>query len=102
MRNNSLSIPPNKSAKKSDREMEIIVNKLQETEECSFNVNSNWDEYNCNEEHTGDALKRISGGEELPSIAHWIDVYHNLQEVKYLLNLWMNSGISGIIITKSP
>lgn len=35
--------------------MEIIVNKLQETEECSFNVNSNWDEYNCNEEHTGDA-----------------------------------------------
>lgn len=28
MRNNSLSIPPNKSAKKSDREMEIIVNKF--------------------------------------------------------------------------
>lgn len=84
--------------------MEIIVNKLQETEECSFNVNSNWDEYNCNEEHTGDALKRISGGQELPSIAHWIDVYHNLQEVQCntcWTYEWKISGISGIIITKS-
>lgn len=79
--------------------MEIIVNKLQETEECSFNVNSNWDEYNCNEEHTGDALKRSN-----LQFAHWIDVYHNLQKVQCntcWTYEWTISGISGIIITKS-